>query len=311
MKNVIILIFAVACSLTELVSAQTSNLQGIIRESVESYIKYRDSVDIEIDKRLGLQTTDRNNWKRYVLPELIGADNLFFSCNFESDGVPLVWVTKKRDVKRLLKKKRSDDYSWYYRVSINIEDDEFVVYVMTGFQRKVGETLQGRFSYGLKDGSLSLHTVDYQWTDIKQTYNNPNIGKVMASHILEDMISLWKEDSITRKTFSDTVDVLQSITNWRDSYLPEMSATSFTYLTFLSTRILSTRVNPFLSIDCTFNQQGELLVYFRTIYCQKQKGKYKQLQQHCSWALVFTLSPDINGKYKITSYKRIDEIKSI
>ena len=43
----------------------------------------------------------------------------------------------------------------------------------------------------------------------------------------------------------------------------------------------------------------------------KQKGKYKQLQQHCSWALVFTLSPDINGKYKITSYKRIDEIKSI
>ena len=101
MKNVIILIFAVACSLTELVSAQTSNLQGIIRESVESYIKYRDSVDIEIDKRLGLQTTDRNNWKRYVLPELIGADNLFFSCNFESDGVPLVKKKKKRDVKRL------------------------------------------------------------------------------------------------------------------------------------------------------------------------------------------------------------------
>ena len=42
---------------------------------------------------------------------------------------------------------------------------------------------------------------------------------------------------------------------------------------------------------------------------QKQKGKYRSLQQHCASALVFTLSQDVNGKYQIMSYKRVDGIK--
>lgn len=296
------------CSLTKLVSAQPYNIPGIIRESVAAYIKYRDSVDIEIDKRLGLQPIDRTLWDRYVLPEIIGVDNIMFPRNSEYDDASLIWVTKKRDVKCLLKKKRSSDYCWYYRVSLNFEDNEIVVYVMTGFQRKVGETLQGRYSYGIKDCGLSLHTIEYQWTDVKQTYNNPAVGKAIASHTLEDMLAIWKEDSITQKYFFDTIDILQSITIWRDSYLPEKLGIHYSFLTSLRTGILSTRTKPLLSIDYTFNQQGDILVYFRTIFWQNQKGENKHLQQHCSSALVFTLSPDVNGEYRVVSYKRVNGI---
>lgn len=290
-------------------NAQITSLNDVVTDAVESYIHYRDNFDNDNEMRWGRLPIDREKYHvRYVLPELIGVQSLRFPTNSADGNYRLVWATNQSKAKRLLSKRRATDYNWYYMVALNIEDGELVVYVMTGCQGKVGETLQGRFSYGIKDGVFLLHTADYLWQDVVRVYINPDVGKMIDSQTTEEMFTVFFEDAHTLETFSDTIDVLQSITKWGNKCLPKKNGIYYTYQSLLGEKTISIRTKPYLSIDYTFNQQGEILVFFRTIYCHKQKGKYKSLQQQCSSALVFTLSQDANGLYQMMSYKRIDGI---
>lgn len=289
--------------------AQITSLNDVVADAVESYIHYRDKFDYDLAIEMGWPLIDVEKYSvRYVLPEFIGARELQFPTNSTDRKYKLVWATSKYTAKRLLSKKRTSNYDWYYMVALNIEEGELVVYVMTGYHGKVGETLQGRFSYGIKDGAFLLHTTDYLSQEAKRTYLNPDVGKIIEPQTTDEMFSVFYEDNYTLKTFSDTIDVLHSITKWGNKCLPEKKGFYYSYQSLLSKKTLSTRTKPFLSIDYTFNQRGEILVYFRTIYCQKQNGKYKSLQQHCTSALVFTLSQNVNGTYQIMSYKRVDGI---
>lgn len=284
---------------------QAKNMQDVMKESVELYANYRDSIDNDLNLKWGLPQLNRAFHRRYVLPELIGVKNIHFTPNSKTDNFSLVWIKSPLRVKVLLLKGRSEKYPGYYQASLNIEDGEVVVYVMTGLRGKTGETLQGRFSYGIKDGDFELHTIEYQWTDTKTTYHNPNVKKLMSQQTYEEMFTFFFNDSITIKTFSDTVNVLRSVTQWKDINFPKVNGVHYTYQSFIGERAFSNRSKPFLAVNYTFNQQGDILVYFRTIFCQRQKGRYKNIQQHCSSAIVFTLSKDANGIYQIHHYKRI------
>lgn len=284
--------------------AQGKSLQDVMKESVELYAHYRDSIDNDLELKWGRPPLDRTFRRRYVLPELIGVKNIQFTPSSKTDNYSLVWAKSSLRTKGLLLKGRSKNYQGYYQTSFNIENGEIVVYVMTGLQGKTGETLHGRFSYGLKDGDFELHTIEYQWTDTQVTYNNPNVEKVVSQQTYEEMFTVFFGDSITIKTFSDTVDVLRSVTQWKDVNFPEVNDVHYTYRSFVAEHMFLNRRKPFLAVNYTFNQQGDILVYFRTIFCQRQKGRYKNIQQHCSTAMVFTLSQDANGNYRIKHYKR-------
>ncbi len=310
MKKQLLFLALLMCLNIEYPIAQNTSLNDVITDAVESYICFRDKFDNDIEAKWGRPPINNEKYSvRYVLPELIGAQKLRFPANSKDGKLRLVWATSQSKAKRLICKRRNSYYKWYYMVSLSIEDGELVVYVMTGYHGKVGETLQGRFSYGIKDGIFLLHTTDYIWLDVERTYHNSDVGKIIDPQTEGEMFSVFFEDAHTIETFSDTIDVLQSITKWRKCCMPEKRGVFYTYQSLLSDTMFSTWTKPFLSIDYTFNQQGDVLVYFRTIYCQKQKGKYRSLQQHCASALVFTLSQDVNGKYQIMSYKRVDGIK--
>lgn len=285
--------------------AQKRYLQDVLKESVELYSHYRDSLDNDIELKWGRPPLDRTFHQRYVLPELIGANSIQFPLNSKNDDFFLIWITSPLKVKELLLKGRSKNYQGYYITAFNIENGEIVVYIMTGFRGKTGETLQGRFSYGIKDSCFLLHTIEYQWKDIKTTYLNPTTEKVVSQQTYEDMFAIFLEDSITNETFSDTIDVLRSVTQWKDVYFPEANGVHYTYRSVLNKKTFSSRNKPFLAVNYAFNQQGDILVYFRTIFCQRQKGRYKSIQQHCSSAIVFTLSQDANGIYQIKNFRRI------
>ena len=289
--------------------AQITSLNDVVTDAVESYIHYRDKLDYDLAIEMKWTPIDVEKCRvRYVLPELIGARGLQFPTNSTDGKHRLVWATSKYTAKRLLSKRRSSDYDRYYMVALNIEDGELAVYVMTGYHGKVGETLKGRFSYGIKDGAFLLHTTDYLWQDVERTYLNTDVGEIIEPQTTDEMFSIFLEYNHTVETFSDTIDILQNITKWGNKCLPKKKGFYYICHSTLSGKKLPTKAKPFLSIDYTFNQQGEILVYFRTIYCHKQKGKYKSLQQYCSSALVFTLSKNINGGYQIMSYKQIDGI---
>ena len=297
------------CLCGEVSVAQTVHLQEVMKNSVELYSHYKDSLDNDIELRWGRPPLDRSFHCRYVLPELIGLKDIQFTPNSKQDNYSFVWIKSPLKAKRLLSKERSKNYQGYYQTSLNIENGEVVVYVMTGLQGKTGEALQGRFSYGIKDGNFELHTIEYQWTDTKTTYHNPNTEKVVSKKTYEDMFAIFFDDSITTKTFSDTIDVLRSVTQWKDVYFPEVNGVHYTYRSFLGKKTFSDRSKPFLAVNYSFNQHGDILVYFRTIFCQEQKGRYKNMQQHCSSAFVFTLSQDADGVFQISSYRRIMKLK--
>lgn len=289
--------------------AQITSLNDVVTDAVESYIHYRDKFDYDLAIEMGWSPIDIEKHRvRYVLPEFIGASELKFPTNLKDGKLVLDWATSPSKAKRLLSKRRSSDYDRYYMVALNIEDGELAVYVMTGYHGKVGETLKGRFSYGTKDGAFLLHTTDYLWQDVKRTYLDTDVGEIIEQQTTDEMFSIFLEDNHAVETFSDTIDVLQNITKWGNRCLPEKKGFYYIYHSLLSEKNLSKRSKPFLSIDYTFNQRGEILVYFRTIYCHKQKGKYKGLQQHCGSALVFTLSQNVNGVFQIMSYKQIGGI---
>lgn len=284
--------------------AQTKRLQDAMKESVELYAHYRDSIDNDFEMSWGRPPLVRAFRRRYVLPELIGVKNIQFAPNTKTDNISLVWIKSPLRVKKLLSKWRSKKYQGYYLTSLNIENGEIVIYVMTGCQGKTGETLQGRFSYGIKDGELELHTIEYQWTETQTTYHNPNVEKIVSLQAYEEMFTIFFNDSTTIETFSDTIDILRSVTQWKDVHFPEKNDVHYTYRSFVSEKEFSNRRKPFLAVNYSFNQQGDILVYFRTIFCRRQKGKYKNLQQHCSSAIVFTLSQDAKGIYQINHFKR-------
>lgn len=303
MKRVRLTILSVLCLFPIVSMAQTTNLSDALIESVVLYIHHEDSISDDMASRNGEQIIVRRPLHRYVIPELIGVKDLSFSHCSKNDDVTLVWLKKKSCVKRIMTKSLSENYHGYYRVTINIEDGEFVVYVMKSFKRKVGETLQGRFSYGIKNGLLTIHTIEFQGAHSDSVVLcNPNVDKVVYQESYNKMFAIYFGDSLNLTVFSDTIDILHSINIWKAYNLPTVNDIYYTYESFLSQKTFSYRTKPFLSVDYTFNKEGDILAHFRTIYCQKQHGKYKKMQQICSSDFVFTLSQDSNGMYSLMTY---------
>lgn len=302
--------------------AQTSVFSSMIQKSVESYIHDHDSI---------LGALDRPHSSRsFVLPELIGADKINFSASSAYSGSPIVWTTRRSAVKSLLRKNRSDNYNLFYRVALNIEDGEVVVYVTTGYKLKMGEHMIGRYSYGLKDGAFCLHSIKYIGVDLAGTTivarDTPNTDKIIENRTTNEIFDLFLDEF--GSSFSDTIDVICSTTIDSQEY-PDDADNHFVFVPYGSSfpkrRIMDVADRHFifvpyhaltkrtneeqmtaLSIDYTFNNTGDIMFFFRLIDIPKQKGRYHKMQQTASSCFVVVLSPDSDGLYQISSYHRIN-----
>lgn len=272
--------------------AQTSDIANIIERSVASYIQYRDSFYINL-----FVPVDETHLKIFVLPELIGANKMHFNPHPTNAERPIVWVTKRLPVKALIRKKRSRDYKGYFRTALNIERGKIAVYITRGYRYKIGETLMGRFTYGIKDGRLCLHTVKYYWNDTYLVYDNPDARDVIEEQTINKMYGMCLDEF--RSFFNDTVDIIESTTICEGDRV-EVPGYHFNYL-WSYLRLQKTG----LSVDYTFNSKGDIICFFRLIEPARHKGLYYIMQQKSSSCFIVVLTPDSSGMYQISSWHRI------
>ena len=298
MRKTLLATILFACSLPEVLMSQKADIPYLMKQSVELYIKHRDSIENDMPYCQNmLPQKDENARLVYVVPELIGADRMEFVQSPACDDIALVWVKSRHDVKKLLRKRRSSKFRFYYRCALNIENGEVVIYVMTGFQRKIGETLRGRFSYGRNGNGFCLHTIEYQYVGTDTMVSCSDVKPVVSRQSYERMFAIFEGENV----FGDTIDVVQNACVWKQPVFPKNENKYYRYHLMPPGKALFESTRPFLSVDYTINQSSDILVHFRTIYFSKQRGRYKKMQQHCSSDRIFTLSQDADGVYQITS----------
>lgn len=240
----------------------SQNISSLISDALERHIEMENDGINEVSKKI------------YVTPYLFQINKNILPK--KTGNTKINWLISKRQILEFMKKRerekcKEDYYRNAYTINMDLENNNVVIYVQ--FRRPLGgiDGADSRIEY-------KYDTILNEYIFKKITYNKfreeDRIGLLKQNSIYNELFQKHFSLLQTKNKYNDTIDVIYYHDKFPFIYNPDIPQSVFNipisiidYFNFDYGYKMRYNKKYVLSIDMSFNEKGNILIYFRDIYC--------------------------------------------
>ena len=263
-------IFCIIVLLIGGLNLQSQNISDMITNSLITHIHqvYEERDSIIFSKK-----------KIYVMPFLFYIDKNILPTTLKDSKI--VWLTNKKQIRKIRMKSRDEKYRGFYSLNMSLEDNgNIIIYVQNQLKYYI-DGAKSRFEYKYYCDSNKYSLIKYEYfcdADYKTIYKKDVIDKFKSNSIYEELFQKHIFSQQVKDKYKDTINLVYYYDKFLFKYsiaLPEnihnIPINKVSRIEFKELYKTKYQNKYLLSIDVSMNKKGNLIVYFRDIYCN---GKF-------------------------------------
>ncbi|MFA7082225.1 MAG: hypothetical protein WC135_06385 [Bacteroidales bacterium] len=249
---------------------QSQNISNMISHSLDSHIHqvYEEKDSIIFSKK-----------KIYVMPFLFYIDKNILPTTLKDSKI--VWLTNKRQIRKIRKKKKDEIYRGFFSLNMSLEDNgNIVIYIQNQLKYYI-DGAKSRFEYKYYCDSNQYILIKHEYicdADYKIIYEKHVNDKSISSSIYKELLKKHLLSQQTKDKYNDTINIVYYDDKFAFKYTVDMPNSickkpinkiyHYDFEDFYKTKYENKYL---LSIDVSINKKGNVIVFLRDIYCN---GKF-------------------------------------
>lgn len=249
---------------------QSQNISNMITNSLASHIH---SVYENKDSIIFKQK------KVYVMPFLFSIDKNILPTTLRNSEI--VWLTNKRQIRKIRDKKKDEIYRGFFSLNMSLEDNgNIVIYIQDQLKYYI-DGAKSRFEYKYYCDSNQYILIKHEYmcdADYKIIDEKHVNDKLRSSSIYKELFQKHLLSQQTKDKYNDTINIVYYDDKFAFKYIADMpksickmAINKIFHYDFEDSYETKYKNKYLLSIDVSINKKGNVIVFFRDIYCN---GKF-------------------------------------